>query len=83
MGTRLTVAWSDDPAIELYDVLIYDQDSRYIFHENFNENSFTTEPITRGGNVAVRVLGLGPLAFGTQGHWVRAVSRAAGTIVVE
>jgi len=83
LGTRLTVGWSDDPSIELYDIVVYDQDFRYVFHENFNETSFTTDPVTTPGAVQVRVLGLAPLAFGAQGHWVRPVSRAAGTITFQ
>jgi hypothetical protein len=83
IGTKLTVAWSDDPAIELYDVIVYDPDFRYVFHENFNENSFTTAPVTAQGDVSVRIYGLAPLAFGQNGHWVRPVSRAAADITFQ
>jgi hypothetical protein len=83
-GTRLTVAWSDDPAIELYDILVYAQDDgRFFFHDLLNENSFTTEPIFTNGVVRVSVLGLAPLAFGARGHWVRPVSRASQALTFQ
>jgi hypothetical protein len=80
-GAQLTVAWSDDPAVELYDVHAYTQEAtQYFFHDNLNANSFTTGPINYEGWVWVSVLGLAPISVGPNGGYVTGVSRTGGWV---
>jgi hypothetical protein len=82
-GTRLTLGWSDDPAVELYDVLIFGADDfRPLFFANVNASSITTDRINYFGKVRVIVKGLAPLAVGSNGGFVTPLNRFDGYLTL-
>lgn len=69
-GSRLTVGWSEDPAVELYSFSVASDNDGLLFHTSLSATSITTDPIVATGTARVAIAALGPVAIGSNGGFV-------------
>ncbi|HEY8209612.1 MAG TPA: hypothetical protein VIG99_19125, partial [Myxococcaceae bacterium] len=68
-GSRLTVGWSEDPAVEFYDFSVANDDGLLV-HTVLDATSITTDPIVCTGTAWIGMAASGRVAIGSNGGFV-------------